>query len=413
MNILENEKSPFFYLVIFIVCVATMFGIDMMPDDKVLLDENFHLPQIRAFQKGDFNHRETALQTTPGYHALIALTSRLFNVADIKAIRYTSFFFSLPALFFYFLISRKLHQRTPILSTATFYLCPVFFPFFFIVYVDLPALSIILAGVYATLCRKYQLAGAILLLSLLLNPHNFVWLIFSWILACLQEVKSTLQWREVKLVSGDDITRCLRATWLFPCAVVIFLLSLGTGSSAIQEHPLRINTLYITQAYFWLLTVFFVLLPLHIANLGKIVDMLKQSPEWLLLGSALFAFYLLTFWAEHSYNLIEFSLHNQFLLWIKQSELHKTLIFILMFIALLSLVVTPLNDPKYYLLYPFTLLSLLPTALIDQRHYMISIALLMLFIKIDKPRIYVLMLAIYIPIITYLHSGISELKFFL
>lgn len=402
-------------IVFFLVAVSTLYGINMMPETSTFHDESFHTPQIMAYQKGHYLHLEKSLTMIPGYHLVVAWLSAGIFGDGIDAVRLASFLFSLPAVVFFYLCAAKLNKPFPLLSTSVFYLCPIFFPFFFVIYTDVPSLSFILGGLYATLCRRYYIAGSILIAAMFIRQTNVIWLFFCWGLCIFQELDGVTIAGNLRNVFRKEVKSLAQKSCLFAIGILVFLtfiiLNEGVALGDTQSHG--IDRLYITQVFFWLLAVFLVLLPLHLANAKKVYLMLRSSPEWLLMGSILFALFYMTFWAEHGYNNMEFFLRNRIILWIKESDWHKVIVFLPMLYCFYSLLVSPMISKKFYFLYPIMVTSIIPHALVDQRYFMASIAMLMLFLKIENRNVHILLLAFYLPVLCMLYLGISKIQFFI
>ena len=61
------------------------------------------------------------------------------------------------------------------------------------------------------------------------------------------------------------------------------------------------------------------MLPLHVANLKKIVALIYHQPFWLFIGASAFPLYIVTFWTEHGYNNFGGFIHNEVVIWLKAS----------------------------------------------------------------------------------------------
>ncbi len=278
------------------------------------------------------------------------------------------------------------------------------------------SLSFVLGGIYFTLMGRYAIAGLVLVASMLVRQTNVVWLCFCWLLIFYQEFGGI---REFFTQYGQEtkkkVWRLSIKTALFPIGIVMFFtfvyLNQGVAIGDAASH--KIERIHFTQVYLWLFVVFLVLLPMHIYNLPKIVRFIKKYPECLLIVSMGFALYFLTFWAEHGYNTIDFFLRNKFIIWLKANDFNKIIISFFMLFALLSLAVSPLRHHKFYYLYPIMVVCVIPHALVEQRYFMETIALLMLFLSFQNRKVQIATLALYIPLTTYLCSGISNIQFFL
>lgn len=409
----ESERiSVWMLVVLFGVSVVAGFG--MMPANQTFHDESFHMPQIMAYLNHQYLHLEKSLTMIPGYHFLVARISYLFGWSSVGDVRSASILLSLPAVLIFIFLARNLGHKSPVVTTSLIYFSPIFFPFFYVLYTDIPSLMFVLLGMWALQKRYYSAAAIILFLSMLLRQTNVIWLVMAWGIALCDEL-SFLRFRKSIYHYWSALVEAGLKTFLFPVFCLIFLVFVYiNGGVAIGDSSAhKLDRVYITQVYFWLLTVFVLFLPLHIKNVPAIYRMLKKRSELILLCSVLTVLYITTFWAEHGYNYFEFFLRNRVVQWMRADELNRLILIVPMLWAFLSLMVTPLREKRFYLLYPFTVLSLIPHSLIDQRYFMESIALFVLFKKDDSHIINVLTLAIYLPIVAFFYLGISEIRFFL
>lgn len=414
--IIKDKQLQFRLFLLAAIVIGFLVGMNMMPEQRSYHDESFHLPQIDAYTHGNYQFFQSNLTVIPGYHALVAALAKLTSSSGIDAYRIISSLLSAMALIFFYLSAKQLRHDSPLLSTAVFLFCPLFFPFFFVLYTDIIALSFVLAGLYFSLIKRYHTAGMILILSLTIRQTNVVWLAFFWAVIFFQEAGGIDNFS--KYFDRDTLkklTRFLIRTIFFPVGLALFLaftfINKGVALGDAESHLL--GKLYFTQIFFWIFVVSLVLLPLHITYIPRAYRLVKRSPEWLLFISAAFALYFLTFWADHHYNTVDFFIRNKLIIWLNQSDLNKIFIAIPMALAFLGLAVTPMRQKYFYLLYPAMLVSVLPHALIEQRYFMDTIALLFLFLHINKRKILVFTLALYVPVTAYLYSGISKIEFFL
>ncbi|WP_028875867.1 hypothetical protein [Teredinibacter turnerae] len=398
-----------------ILLVATWLGTQMMPPAQTFHDESFHMPQIRAYHMERYSHLEKSLTMIPGYHLAVATVSKTLFGQGIKDTRLASTLLSLPALLFFFLCARRLGHTSPLLSTTTYYLNPIFFPFFFVIYTDVPSLTLVLAGLYFTLSQRFTLAGLVMLLSLGVRQTNVMWLALFWLFALYNLLGNPLHIRWLKPENWRQLGWALLRTWAFPIGIVAFLVFVyQNGGVAIGDATAhKMDRIFVTQVFFLLLAVGLLFIPLHLMNARAAFDLLRFQPQCAVILSLLLVLYLLTFWAEHGYNLFDFFLRNRVVMWTRANEVHKVLAFIPMAIALLSLMVTPLREKRFYWLYVVAIASLLPHSLVDQRYFMEAITMFLLFMLPQHTRLHWYTLAIFIPVTLIICIGIGDIRFFI
>ncbi len=124
--LLVKNLDRFKLLVGVIMLMAIVLGINMMPENRTYHDETYHLPQINAYFDGKYDYVDKFITVIPGYHALVAFTSKIFMSRDVDTYRIVSLFFSLFSLLFFYLIARRLNHESPLMSTAIFFFARCF-----------------------------------------------------------------------------------------------------------------------------------------------------------------------------------------------------------------------------------------------------------------------------------------------
>jgi len=329
---------------------AYSFGMWMVADGTATTDELIHYLQIKTFAEGQFEiHRKLTL--LPGYHAIIAALAWVGGDLSLPAVRAVSWGLCALALVLFFLCARALDKRNRFSLNLAFLLSPIIFPFFFFLYTDIPSLLFLLGVLLLTLQRRYQLAGLMTILSLLLRQTNVVWAFFFALIALGQEgVWARLAQRDFR-----PALHALARLWLFVFAGLAFLAFVyWHGGIALGDaHTHRVERLHPTQVYLLLFTMFLLFAPLHIRNLPRIARMLRRRPFiCLFIGAMSLAFYLGTFWVNHPYNYpphesLQFRhiyLHNEILRLLRENLWLRAAAFIPMAWALCSLCVTRCRD---------------------------------------------------------------------
>ena len=393
---------------------AYSFGMWLVADGSTK-DEDYHYPQIKAFAEGRFEI-DRRLTMLPGYHAIIAALAWVGGVGgalSLPAARVISWGLCALAPVLFFLCARALGKDNRFSLSLTFLLSPIIFPFFFFLYTDIPSLLFLLGVLLLTLQRRYQLAGLMAVLSLLLRQTNVVWAFFFALVALGQEgVWTRLAQRDFR-----PVLHALARLWLFVFAGLAFLAFVyWHGSIALGMVDVhRLERLYPTQVYLLLFTVFLLFMPLHIRNLPRIARMLRRRPViCLFVGAMSLAFYLQTFWVNHPYNYEMDFLRNRMLWPLREDLWLRVAAFIPMAWALCSLCVTPLQRRSFYWLYPLAAAVLLPTGLVEQRYFIVPIVLFMLAKKHESVALDLWTIAVYVPATGLLHYHIGQGgKFFL
>ncbi len=358
-------------------------------------DEGFHMEQIRLLLEGKMQ-MAPAITTLPGYHVVQAAIAKLVHMDTLNMYRMANLCFSGLSVLFFFLCLGAMGSRLPLARTLQYAFIPFLFPYFPLVYTDVLSLLFVLIALYATLKRGYEWATLAAFLSVSVRQNNIIWCVLFLLLFLDQEYRSTaLLWlknrwnmaiRKKSIVKTTQIS-----AWRSGLVIGLYVVGFGlfgtfvwlNGGLAIGDksaHPFP--SLHIGNIVFLLMLLSVVLLPLHIANVRRLITAARQHALILLaVFFACFSLYLLFYHNDHGYNQDAHSvfLRNRILVFSVSSEFIRRVFFIPCFIALLSLGVTVLRKPAFYLLYPLTILYLLPSWLIEQRYYFIPLVLFLLF----------------------------------
>jgi len=380
------------------------------------VDEAHHWGQIRAFLDGRFDViGQNRVATPPLYHALVSIMAWVVGDYSPPAMRIFSAILCFPALVLFFLCARALGKDNRVSLSLLFFLCPILFPYFFVIYTDMLALLFLLGALFLTLTRRYQLAGLVVVLAILVRQHTIVWAFVLGMIAMGQEDV----WE--RLAHPDyDWKRALRAVgrvWMFVLVGVTFLAFMYWNGGVIigvaQQAHGEWGYLFPTQGYVWLFTMFFLFLPLHLWNVPRIGAMLGRRPIlWSIIGVCSFVVYLETFWADHMWNIDLYHWHNRVVRWMGQDVWNRSLAFLPMLWAACSLCVTPLTRRSFYWLYPVAILSVLLTPLLEPRYFMASVMFFLLFAKWKTVHVDRLTLAMYALASVYVYTGIQSGAFF-
>jgi len=366
--------------------LAVFLMLSVLPDEP-LVDEHYHLAQIRSINSDEFA-RVPYLTTPLGYHFSVALPARLLGVESLRGLRAISATWALLSLVLAWFFLLRHGAARPLLRSLQVLLCPLVWPFCFLLYTDLGALTLVLAALVAFGSRSFWTAAAIGTLALAWRQTNVFWSGLLWLMALHQagvwQTPGALNWRSLLHRVRVRAVPALQSSWMLMLPLVVFvafvILNQGVALGDREAHRFG-QAVYPGQVFFMLLVVWLVLLPLHAANLARIVELLGRRPWVGLLIAALGVLYLTTFSVTHFYNLglPEFHLRNRVLGWMVDHHWFRLLAFAGMAWALLSIAVTRLKDPAGYWLYPVTILALLPVELIEQRYYIVPVILFLLF----------------------------------
>lgn len=360
------------WLLAVVVIGVTCAGYQAMRDVPLLFDEKPHYTRIVAIRQG------TLAQVKPAccphtYHYLLSLTGSAASCESPGEVRLLSLLFSILCVPLAYAIVRKLDPEGASLAATQFFFLPVLLPFFFLIYTD--PLSLLFALLTVLLLLHECLWGAALasMAAVLIRQTQIVWMGFAFLLPYVR----ANGWR---LELSAIVAHCRRA-WLFlpgfAAFAVFVVLNKGISLGDRSAHPAF--EFRAGNVLFALFTVFVVFLPLHVANLPRVVQMIRARPWWLLVVAAVGVLFYCGTRFDHPYNRWDRFLRNKFLIRIVDNPAFAALFFVAVAVALLSLAATRLKDRSFYLLYPVAVLSLAPSWLIDPRYAIPALALFVLF----------------------------------
>ena len=377
----ENKRHSISWHIFTLSALAVVLLLEFryMSAARFLSDESFNFRQITRFLNGDFS-MEPGMNVIPGYQALVALVLFVFHKTGLFSARLVSTLLSLASILIFYLLTRKLFPRPSLEKTLQYAFFPLLFPFFSLVYTDILALLLVLLAFYLVLCERYSLGGLVAILSVLARTNNISWLAFLCFYVYTQNYG--LDWRM--------IPRSLPKTWIYGLGFVLFagFLFVNKGIAITAKDVQPLFKFQPGNIYFLLFMAAFLFLPLNLANLPRISALIRGR-RWILLALlGFYGVYMLTFQSSHPFNqsLPDYYLRNRLLMTVTASAAWKSIFFIPVAFALLSLCVTKLRQKSFYWLYPFTILSLIPFWLIEPRYSFVPLSLFILF-KEERSRL--------------------------
>jgi predicted membrane-bound mannosyltransferase len=144
---------------------------------QAIADEGVHVPQVTSFMSGSWE-TNPFLAMIPGYHVVMAGLMNAGGLSSIGAMRGVSAMFGLLAALVFYSIRRKLGDEDALVSAALFFVFPLFYPYYFLVYTDIFSLTVVLLGVLSAISGRHLLAACIMTLSLAVRQNNVIWAAF-------------------------------------------------------------------------------------------------------------------------------------------------------------------------------------------------------------------------------------------
>lgn len=149
----------------------------------LFIDENFHYPQLKTILSGDYTSWDSKITTPPGLYYLTALYAKLSNVqvnlANMRMFNYLGGLFLATLL-----ISIRRNMKNPGFASASIYLNPIIAIFYSLYYTDVWASAVVIAA-YAIILQRpvgfkftAWLSAMIGLLSVTFRQTNIAWCVF-------------------------------------------------------------------------------------------------------------------------------------------------------------------------------------------------------------------------------------------
>lgn len=361
-------------------------GFLVIPDANLYVDEVVHHAVIQNFcnLRGEISAHLTNI---PAYHGTVALLCYLgswfLQFDSLAWVRVLSLGLGLAGLWIIYKTAEELGHERPDLKVLQVFFLPVSYTFFFLVYTDIPALMLVILGLYLTLKKKYMWAGLVATLSVAFRQNNIVWLGWLAVLVYLQEYG----WR----LSLGKVLTWMRKVWVFVLGTLGFgaFVYLNGGISLAEAeawaHPAF--SLYVGNIYLMLLYFLVVFLPEFFLLVRKSWEGVREKMGWFI-GALilLLGVYVLRFENTHPYNQHVFSLHNMVLVEMVKSKARMIWAFVPMALAVFMLFARRLKERKYYLMYLFAVLFVLPSWLIEPRYYIVPFSLYLLLRVEEKAK---------------------------
>lgn len=365
-------------------------------------DENPHFQTIDELYHGQLNAMTFARHAVlPGFHFFMAGLSLALGYLSFSSIRLIQTVVSFLTVLVFYLITRRVDPKRAYLKTWQFFLFPFNFVLYGLIYTDILSTLLVLGSFYSLLLNRFHLAFLVGGLSLLVRQINIFWLGFivfylyqakylsnSWLGLAAQLRAAPYS----KIPSLIKLKPFFKDAWLMFLVVgILGIVILINGSPVPLTSTNRPALISFTfgNIFVALIVIFFLFLPLHLANWSRIVTLLKEKPQiyYLVILTAILYFGLFRFDFFYYFNQPRFVyfpasvllIKNWLIALVAQNELARLVFFFPLIYSVLSLLTTKLARPEAYLVYPFSVLLLSQHWLIDPRYYILPIAFFILF----------------------------------
>ena len=355
------------------VLVGAAFGFALVATHPALMsDETVHGVQIWHFYTGGRSILKR-ITMVPSYHAILASIAYVTGYYRDTVHRLITLLVGLGLPWLAYRLAAMYTPATAGRRTLQVFFFPLLYPFFFLIYTDVWALTAVLATQLCVMSRRYWLAGIPALVSVILRQDMVTWVALAWLLMAHRE------WG----VSGwlSDVRPRLRRL-LYQGAPLLLIMALQAafvvwnGGVAVGDRLEHEEGIHVTNGYFLLLSAWLMFLPQNLAAVPRIMK-LPHKP-WIVAGVlAGYFLYMGTFNNPHIYNQSDLPrwLHNRVLGRMTDDAWIRAACYIPMVWMVLTAGVNRFAETRMRWLFPIAVLSAVLHPLIEPRYYLPAMAL--------------------------------------
>ena len=330
------------YTMLALLLTLFVIALYFMRNTPLQVDEKDYYPQIIRFTSGNYTV-DPNISALPTYHALQACVSKVIGLTDVAFFRFINVLFAIIAIAIFMRTDRILSKDDSLIKTLQFAFLPFIFPYFLLIYTDVLSMMFMLAAFYFFTKKNYQWCGILSIMGCMVRQNNIMWLGMFLLLGYLEAKQNQ--------VSVSTFVAHLKKYWSFVVGILLFVifvvLNKGIAVGDKSMHPPF--SIQLGNVFFFLFLHFVLFMPLHLSNVKNIVHFISKY-KIVLIGVVLFyAVFMFTFHNTHPYNTQwgNYFFRNRLLILFSCTNVHKTIFFLPVCYAALSLCVTPLKN-KYF-----------------------------------------------------------------
>ena len=365
---LRSSKTGIVLAVVFIAA-QTLFTSRATVNMPRYSDEDIHFRQIERMCNGNAE-LDRGITMLPGFHVISAWLATALGQCNEATVRRLNVVWGLGATALGFLILLTLRSRTVAGRLIGIHFLPVAFPYYFCIYTDILALTLVLLAVYLALNERWKTAGVVGALGVIVRQTNALVLLLIALLALVEQDKTARAHQWLRAYASKTWTVALGVLGV---AAFVYV----NGGVAIGDRDRHEAGLHVGNLIFTLLLVGMVALPVSVERIWQNRQRLAAPAFWLAL-LVLYSAHMSLFKLEHPYNTQVNFLRNVVVVWAAKSLLTKTLLFVPVSFGFAAIWVTPMARRSCWVIVPVCLMSLLPEALVEQRYSIVPLCLWML-----------------------------------
>lgn len=388
------------FLLLLIGAVACLW---LALPDFAVVDEQFHLEQIKRLANGDPTHLPN-ITTFIYLHQLYAWLGQWLPISDLLDYRLISAMF---AGLWVLLLIRVVSAGNILFDwklAGQLLFLPVIFPYLPLVYTDLPALSCLLLCAWLMYQKRFITGALTGALATWVRQPSLIWLGLLTLWAGYRcYTQQTDAFRAVKVMLPGVVVMLLFAGFF------VFNDSVALGDKS--HHRVSLN---LTNGYFMLLMAAVIFMPLVVRQSNE-TWRLFITCRWLwLVFLAGMPLYLYTFEVSHPFNGTQL---NMFLRNLTLNTLVThwgwlLISYVLLFFCTLALISCPMRRPEFRALWLALPMSVVMMPLVEQRYYMMGFVLWLLCRQRFTDTVEGVLLLWMALISTSLYWGISQRWFY-
>lgn len=398
-------------LLTLLVLVGAAFGYLIISlNSNLHSDEVFHANQIWLFFDGQ-DRLLGNITVPPTYHYIIGRIVQLTGGYHDNLLRLISLSIALSLIPISYWLAKHYHGAAAWEKPLHIFFTPLIFPYFFLLYTDLWSLCCVAMTLLLTLHRRFFLAGFVGGLSLLIRQDNIAWIGLIYLYICFESVNNINRESALRFAL-NALTKGSTFNLVFIGFIVFVYLNKGIAIGDADSH--KISSFNISNLHVFLICCWFLFFPMHLAQLPKIIALLKK-PVILALIFVGFFIYAGTLKNPHPYNelLPEYFIHNGLMHLLTQYPLLKACSYLIAIWALMSLITFELPDWRWRAIILLAPVVAACHPLVEPRYYIPAFFLIHLLRKNTHSATEKIMLSIYVMTCSYIIYGITKGDFFL
>lgn len=328
-------------------------------------DEVYHYADILTI----LSDSKAALTATmlPGYHYTMAAIGWLFDLNTMQDFRVVSVAIVLLTALMVVVCSRILHSPSYPTRALHFQFLPMTVVYTSVIYTDIFSAAVLLLATVLALRKRTFLSGVVIALSLWVRQSNIFWLVFVWALAFVDENTISVGRRKVSQVAKLSLPFFIGIVGFCFFVYMNDGIAVGAAKKFHQEYGI-----FTTNVFLLVLLLFLYALPVHLFNIYKYRDILRENKLIVGILFVVLSFVYLNYsLPEHIFNTGEIGVDRTPLSLLYGDDLDSPsfLILPIILITVMSMYIEARNNFSVALLCVFTVVGLLPISLAIHRYY--------------------------------------------